>query len=234
MAYHKSKARIDFEQKSNDLLKLAQSISYKKVKISYNHKNLTYQATIVLLSSAFEEYLRTMVEDMIYQFRSGSAKMSALHPNIRTYVLLSRQIEGYKGFLFNKKGEKNAINNLSTTKRDLYAVLDDNQECSSHISAREIINGKKFPSPENLIVLYNRLGISNIFDEIGRKGRKDYKTLLDIFNGIRSTIAHTSSVTLTIVDINRWIGDISDVINKLDRVLFSHCCKYPGGQYWPS
>lgn len=65
MAYHKSKARIDFEQKSNDLLKLAQSISYKKVKISYNHKNLTYQATIVLLSSAFEEYLRTMVEDMI-------------------------------------------------------------------------------------------------------------------------------------------------------------------------
>lgn len=233
MVYRKSSARIDFERKSNDLLKLTQSISYKKVKISYNHKNLTYQATIVLLSSAFEEYLRAIVEALVYQFQSQAAKMNALHPNMRTYVLLSRQVEEYKGFLLNKKGEKNAINRLSAKKSDLYAVLDDNQECSRHILAKEIINGRKYPSPENLIILYNRLGISNIFDEIGKKGHRDYRTMLDAFNGIRSTIAHTSEVTLTIGDINRWIRDINDVINRLDRVLFSHCCKYSGVQYWP-
>lgn len=174
-----------------------------------------------------------LVEDMVYRFKVGTAKMSVLHPNLRTYVLLSRQMEGYKAFLFNN-GEKRAIKSMSASNRNLYAVLDDNEQCINHIYAKEILKGKKYPTPDNLIVLYNRLGVANIINEINIKGHRNYKILIESFLSIRSTIAHASSISLTIIDIKRWIADIQDVVNKLDRVLYSHCCKNSGVAFWPS
>lgn len=224
---------MDFEQKVEELSNLAQVISYKKVKISYSHKNLIFLSTVVLLSAALEEYFRCFVDDLFYRFKVGSAPMTALHPNTRTYAILSRQQEAYRTFLFKNMGEIEIMNRLSISRKVLYEILDDNAEYTNHITAKEIVQGKKYSNTRNIKILYNRLGISDIFAVINKKGHKDYRTLIDSFLDIRTTISHASPMSLTILDVRRCLSDINDVVNRLDREMYSHCCKYSGIQYWP-
>ncbi len=233
MAYRKSSARIEFENKSSELLQLAKNISYKRVKLSYKHKNLIYQAAIVLLCASFEEYLKCFVEDLIYQYKTKSAKLSELPQNIRAYGLLVNQQDIFKRF-FISSGEKPALDELNNSSRFIYSILNDDEVFNNHIHSQSIHSKRKYPNPNNIKILYNRLGISNIFSRINSRGRKDYELIVSAFLDVRSSIAHQAIINLTIEDIERHFVNVIDVINQLDRIAHSHCCKVSNSKYWPS
>jgi hypothetical protein len=90
----------------------------------------------------------------------------------------------------------------------------------------------KNPSPKNLKILFNRLGLKNIFNVINKLGKKDYELVLRSFLDIRETIAHQQSISLTIEDTKRNFSNIKDLIDKIDRASFSHVCKESGINYW--
>lgn len=234
MSYKRSRSRVEYEGKSNDLLNLSKAISYKKNPLSYDHKNLIFQASIVLLCSCFEEYLRNFMEDLFFQYRTQCAKLAEIPANVRTYGLLIKQQEIYRNFLYKKEGEIQVINKLNVASNDTYSLLQDDIVYNGHIEAKAILSGKKYPKYDNLKVLYHRLGITDIFDKINCRGRKDYKMDLDAFLDVRTNIAHHESTTLTIDDVKRHFKNINDIISQLDRVSFSHCCSASGHKYWPA
>ncbi|MBV8388667.1 MAG: hypothetical protein JO080_02585 [Mucilaginibacter sp.] len=231
MPYKKSKSRIEFEKKTDELLNLAKAISYKKVTLSYDHKNLIYQSSIVLLCSSLEEYIRVFIEDLFYNYRLKSALLSKIPINSRTFSLFHKQRTIYEAFVYSRD-ERTILEKLKVDNPHLYSLIDETKVLTNHIDSRLIVNDKKYPSPKNLKILYNRIGIKNIFPVINGIGRKDYEFLLRSFLDIRETIAHQQPINLTYEDLKRNFINILDLLDKLDRASFSHICRESGMQYW--
>jgi hypothetical protein len=230
MPYSKSRARQEFEQKSVELISLARQISYKNVALSYEHKNLIFQSTIVLLCSSLEEYLRVFVEDLFFSYRSQSASISEIPANPRTFSLFQKQRTIYEGFI-NNRDEFKTLEKLNVTNRHIYSVVDETQTFVNHIDSKTIVNDKKYPSPKNIKILFNRIGIRSIFSETDRVGKKNYELILRSFLDVRETIAHRASTDLTFKDIKRNFKNVSDLLDKLDRASYGHVCNISGQKY---
>lgn len=231
MPYSKSRARQEFENKSVELISLARQISYKNVALSYEHKNLIFQSTIVLLCSSLEEYLRVFVEDLFFNYKSLSAAISEIPVNPRTFSLFHKQRTIYEGFI-NNRDEFKTLDRLNITNQHLYSVMDSTQTFVNHIDSKIIVNDKKYPSPKNLKILFNRIGIKSIFNETDRIGKKNYELLLRSFLDVRETIAHQESTDLTFADVKRNFKNITDLLDKLDRASYRHICNISGHKYW--
>lgn len=230
MPYSKSKGRNDFETLSSDLFSLAREISFRRVKLSYEHKNLVYQSCIVLLSSAVEQYLKSFIEDLFYSYRSNGATLSQLPDNSRTFALFVKHRTVYESFI-NNRDETKALTKLNI-KDPSYAIVDNSIILTNHVDPNKIVNDRKYPSIKNIKSLYNRIGIANIFSRANSIGRKDYELLLKSFLDIRETIAHQESQNLTFDDIKRNFKNISDLIDKLDRISYKEVCKMSGSKFW--
>lgn len=231
MPYSKSKARREFEATHTKLLSLARRISYRNVILSYDHKNMIFQSSIVLLCSSLEEYLRVFVEDMFFKYRTNGAALSEIPLNPRTFSLFHKQRAIYEGYIHNKD-ETRVLENLKVTNPHIYSVIDDNVILTNHIDAKTIVNDKKYPSPKNIKILYNRLGIKNVFALTNSTGQKDYELLLRSFLDVRETIAHQQSAQLTFNDVKRNFENIKDLLDKLDRISFKYICQVSGQRYW--
>lgn len=113
MSYAKSKSRSDYENLSLKLRSLASSTDrIPSAELSYDHKNLIYQALIVLLSSAIEEYNKSVIEDWFYQLRIQNAQMHQVPVNARMYGLLHRTAPHYRNYLYKKNNEDKLIKEL--------------------------------------------------------------------------------------------------------------------------
>ncbi|MFZ6012119.1 MAG: HEPN domain-containing protein [Bacteroidota bacterium] len=230
MPYRKSKARKEFEDTANQLLLLARQISYKKVTLSYDHKNLIFQSSIVLLCSSIEEFLRVFIEDLIFNYKTKSAPLSDVPTGPRTYSLFIKQRTIYEGFV-QSRDEAKVLEKLNI-EDPMYSILDPTTVLTYHIDPQLILKERKYPSPKNLKVLFNRLGIKQLFAALNARGKKDYELLLRSFLDIRETIAHQESASLTFTDVDRHFKNVTDFIDKVDRTLYSHICSESGEEYW--
>lgn len=234
MSYAKSKSRVEYEALSVNLRLLANSTNrIPLTSLSYDHKNLIFQALVVLLSSALEEYNKSVIEDWFYQLRIQKALMSQIPVNARIYGLIHKTVHLYRNYLYKIDNESKLIEQLDKTRNDIHDLLDDNVVFTTSYLSKEVWGDKKYPSIKNMCVLYNRIGIKNVFQCIEKRYHHNFKNQLDSLLSIREAIAHTGSTTVTYNDIVGHIDLVDDLINKLDRVLYTHCCIEAGSQYWP-
>ena len=230
MSYSKSRARKDFETESNKLVKLAKKVSFKSSPLTYDHKQLINQSCIFLLSARIEDYTKNLIEDLVYSYRTNGALLKDIPKNVRTKVLLDKQVNYYRTY-YNSSDEKSLLRNISIDNH-CYQLLDDTVIFSTQVLPSNIIGSNKYPSIKNLRILYNRLGINDIINELHRKAKKDITTGIESFLSLRESIAHQGAPAITFIDIERHFKNINEVINYLDRVLYSHIKKESGDIYW--
>lgn len=230
MPYTRSQAREDFETGTNSLKRVAKKVSYNSSPLNYEQKMLIFQSTIFLMSARIEEYSKDLIEKIIFNFRSKNALMSEIPENIRTKALVDNQIVHYKNYNHNPD-ERKLIERISCNK-SYYDLLVSTNTFSSSIRADSILSTNKYPSVKNLKILFFRLGISDIFIEVAKKGSKDYQSHLESFLSVREAIAHQVAPTLTYQDVERHLENLIDLINKIDRVVYSHIVKNSGDNYW--
>lgn len=229
MAYSKSRARVEFETGSKSLTLLARTISYKSSALSYEHKLMIYQSSIFLLSAKIEEYTKTLIEDIFFKYRSQNALLTAIPNNIKTKTLVDYQFSHYKNFNYNAD-ERKLLDKLSIDK-SVYSLING-LNVNNALNASIIIATNKYPSVKNLKILYHRIGISDIFTEIAKRARRDFIPLLDSFLSIREAIAHQGAPPITFVDLKRQFENIIDLINYIDRIVYSHIISSSGQDYW--
>ena len=230
MPYSKSRARKDFEVESSKLLKLAKKVSFKSSPLTYDHKQLINQSCIFLLSARIEDYTKNLIEDLIYCYRTNGATLEHIPKNIRTKVLLDKQVNHYRTY-YNSSDEKVLIKNISIDNT-FYQLLDDTVAFTTQVHPSNIIGTNKYPSIKNLKILYNRLGIKDIVNELHRKAKKDITTAIESFLSLRESIAHQGAPAITFNDIERHFKNMNEAINFLDRVVYSHIKKESGEIYW--
>lgn len=230
MPYSKSRARRDFETESNKLLKLAKQVSFKSSKLTYDHKQLINQSCIFLLSARIEDYTKNLIEDLIYSYRTKGATLQLIPKNVRTKVLLDKQVNHYRSY-YNSSDEKVLIKNIAIDSL-FYEILNDHTAFTTQIHASNIIGTNKYPSIKNLKILFHRLGIQDIITELHCIAKKDISTPIESFLSLRESIAHQGAPTITFNDIERHFKNINDAIKYLDRVVYSHIKKESGDKYW--
>ena len=234
MSYSKSNARVVYDTFSNQLLSLAKSTNrIRGTVLTYNHKNLIYQSLVVLLCSSIEEYHKTFIEDWFYKLRMSNVSMKTIPNNTRMLGFLHNTENHYKNFLYDRDSEKDIINKLVKNKQILKAYFDDSETFNINSLAKNVWSNKKYPSSKNIITLYNRLGISNIFGKLSSLRHKNYKVQLDSFLSVRESIAHAGAGAVTFDDVKDHIEFVNELIYMLDKELYKHCCKVSGASYWP-
>lgn len=230
MPYEKSQARIDFEAGTKSLKQVARKVSYKSSPLKYEQKLLIFQSSIFLMSAKIEEYTKVLIEKIMFNYKSKNALMSQIPENIRTKALIDKQLVHYKNFNYNSN-ERNLLKKVNCTM-SYYEILNPGTIFNNSINSENVIATNKYPSVKNIKILYFRIGINDIFNEVARRGRKDYKSQLDSFLSIREAIAHQEAPILTYQDVERHLDNLVDLINKIDRVVYSHIVKVSGKDYW--
>lgn len=230
MPYSKSKARTDFEAESYKLLKLAKKVSYKSSPLTYEHKQLINQSCIFLLSARIEDYTKNLVEDLFYNYRTKGATLANIPKSVRTKVLLDKQVNHFRAY-YNSSDEKVLLRNISIDN-NYYELIDDSIVLSNQIHSSNIIGTNKYPSIKNLKILFHRLGINDILNELHRRAQKDITTAVESFLSLRESIAHQGAPAITYIDIERHFKNINETINYLDRIVYSHIKKESGETFW--
>ncbi|WP_420578116.1 HEPN domain-containing protein [Ekhidna sp.] len=230
MPYQKSQARFDFEAGTKSLKQVAKQVSYKSSPLKYDQKLLIFQSTIFLMSAKIEEYTKVLIEKIIFNYKSKNALMKEIPENIRTKALIDNQLYHYKNYNHNTD-ERKLIEKISCNK-DYYEILNPDNRYRNSINSKSVIATNKYPSVKNIKILYFRIGIKDIFNEIAKRGKKDYKGQLESFLSVREAIAHQEAPVLTYQDVERHLGNLNDLINKIDRVVYSHIVKTSGDDYW--
>jgi hypothetical protein len=232
MPYLKSRARRNFEERLDKLLVLSRKASYKKYGFSYEHQNLIYQAAIFSICAGIEEYSKDFFEDFIFECKKENISLDKLPMNLRLMSLLSQQKELFKSLLFN--GDEAKILKKINQKKSLYNIMQDDSAISQSIVADTILGTNKYPSIKNLKIVYNRIGISDIFKELHQKSKTDITSQLKSFLDVRESISHQTPSPLTYNDIKRHLRNLKNIINYLDRIKYSQLSKISGINCWPS
>ncbi|RYE26544.1 MAG: hypothetical protein EOP51_00315 [Sphingobacteriales bacterium] len=230
MPYSKSRSRKEFEIEAIKLLKLAKKVSYKSSPLTYDHKQLVNQSCIFLLSARIEDFTKVLIEDLLYSYRTNGAQLRHVPKNVRTKTLLDKQVNYYRSY-YNSADERMLLKNISISS-SYYNLMDDTANFTNQISSGNIIGTNKYPSIKNLRILYHRIGINDITNDINRKARKDVKTNIESFLSLRESIAHQGGSAITYADVNRHIKNIIEAVNHIDRIVYSHVKKESGNGYW--
>ncbi|MFH4201971.1 hypothetical protein WAJ61_21480, partial [Acinetobacter baumannii] len=53
---------------------------------------------------------------------------------------------------------------------------------------------KKYPSVDNLNIIYKRIGIKKIFNEVSRELKSDAQSYLESLSSLRTTLAHNGEL----------------------------------------
>lgn len=234
MSYAKSSARLGYDGFSSKLMSLAKSTErIKATELTYDHKNLIYQSIVVLLSSAIEEYHKSIIEDWFYRLRINNVTMDKVPDNAKIYGLLHSTEQHYMKFLYSKENEKEILEKLANSKQILKKYVDDTEQFDIGWLAKSVWSNKKYPSVKNTLTLYNRLGIPNIFNVLSSIKHKDYKNQLNSFLSVRESIVHQGAGAVTFEDVKNHIRFINELISLFDKELYKHCCRVAGSAYWP-
>lgn len=230
MPYSKSRARNEFEIEANKLLKLAKKVSYKSSPLTYDHKQLVNQSCIFLLSARIEDFTKILIEDLLYNYRNKGATLKHIPKNTRTKTLLDKQVSFYRSY-YNSSDERTLLRNIAIDS-NYYSIMDDTTNFTTQIYPSNIIGTNKYPSIKNLKILFYRIGIDDITNDLNRKAKKDVRTNIESFLSLRESIAHQGAPAVTYNDVERHFGNIIEAINYIDRVVYSHIKKESGDVYW--
>lgn len=232
MPYSKSRARLNFEELSTKLLRLSKEASYKKSGFGYEHQNLIFQSAIFSICAGVEEYNKNFFEDYIFECKKNMIPLAKLPINLRLMSLLREQKELYKQFIFNGD-EAKTLERISRSKH-IYDIMLDEGPIQENIRAGSILGTNKYPSIKNLKIIYNRIGISDIFTMLHKRSGSNIKDQLASFLSIRESISHQTPPPLTYIDIKRHLYNLRKLINQLDRINFTELSKVSGTDCWPS
>lgn len=230
MSYRRSAARNSFD---SNVLSLSSDVSavkrYKKIKP--NIKQCVLRNAIFQASAALEDYLFDLCGSWINSLTSNGATVAQLPKNLIAWAIGKNQIKIFENYILSKSESKLIADIKSMEKLGKY--LDNNSALTGLIHYAEFVSDKKYPSEKNIITLFKRFGIEDIFSTMNARGKKDYKSILKSFSDVRTEIAHAfSNMTFSVDDVIGYLNKLKDFVKCLDRVFYFHVKGIGGHTYW--
>ncbi|MGI2933659.1 HEPN domain-containing protein [Vibrio fluvialis] len=205
--------------------------SLKKSNIPHDIQQCVYRNAIFQTSSALEEYVKSVLEDWIHKLHTNSKTIRHVPDSLILWAAGKKQQSSFQHFVA-FGDESKFISSLSEVP-GLYDIFDKNSLVKNVIHQSGMVRDRKYPSKKNLVALFKRFGINDIFKSMQIKGKKDYKKILESFSDIRTMIAHEHPTPdVTSEDTKKQLLIIDDFIAKLDMIIYSQVISISGLDCW--
>lgn len=230
MPYSKSKSRKYFDLIILDLTKTVKDTGTPQSQIPNIILQSVYKSVIFQSSAALEDYLKSLFEDWLFMIDRNNILTNNIPKELVYWELGRRQVSIFKKYILNGD-EKKFVNELS--KENSFKILLSDNSHAKDLLTKDFFMDKKYPSIRNIESLFARFGIKNIFDELGKTGRKNYRILLKSFSDKRTEIAHQyPSTDLTGLDTLNSLNFLINFVNCIDRVVHNYVTKTTGNLCW--
>jgi hypothetical protein len=115
---------------------------------------------------------------------------------------------------------------------DLWPFLQGSAHIPATFDGGVVFSERKYPSPKNIKVMFSRIGVDNVFDQISKRINADAEYRLESFNSIRTALAHANPPQLTYIDVKRNIGQIQEFVAAVDRIIHKTLSSSIGTSVW--
>jgi len=195
-----------------------------------NVRDSVFQNCVFQLSAILEDYVLELLETWTSNLKKNK-RLNGTLPQITRSIFIARlQSESYKRYI--GLGNEVELAESMLQNSSAYKLLDDLLEIPQIDFRSHLIKDKKFPSPNNLLVLFRRFGMQNILSQLSKRTKSDFRLSLQAFMDIRNALAHESPPSLTDVDVQHYFDQILRWIEAIDREFYSHAVKCAGAQSW--
>ncbi|MCX5825336.1 MAG: HEPN domain-containing protein [Deltaproteobacteria bacterium] len=229
MPYATSLARKEFLLRTNSILKICRNETARRVGLPSPAIELLFQAAIFKTSAFIEVYLNDIISDWLHDISIKGFTAVSLPEDLKWFSIVSAHIKEYEKFFVNKDEER-LINSIKNKRQN--QLLDNASSVSDLIHPNAVLGGRKYPSTKNIKLLFVRIGISDIFHLIDRRGHCAFQPIIQSFLDIRQAIAHQSPPALTLNDVTSQTHNVQRFIAAIDRELFSHVIRCHGNVCW--
>ncbi|WP_257297046.1 HEPN domain-containing protein [Endozoicomonas sp. YOMI1] len=231
MAYTKSVARQEFEQTISMFNCQIKFASLKKNAIPHDIQQCVYRNAIFQSSAAVEEFVKSILEDWVHLLHVHNKTVSSIPRELMVWAVAKCQKATFQNFI--ASGDENKLIKQLSDNCKLFSIFEVDAYIKDIIGLSEHISDRKYPSEKNIIVLFKRFGINDLFKSIQIEGKKDYKRILKSFSDVRTEIAHEHPAPdLTSLDVKEQLTEICDFIAKIDMVMYSHVVAISGRVCW--
>lgn len=190
---------------------------------SHDLYNLALKGSLVSSFSEVETYLESFISEC---FEKGLKKTDydsffkkRNHKNLKAYYFSLMYKEFFHSFSFTRS-EADLIKKIANSPH--FAALLNGGPFS--MSGGLLPNGKKYPSAKNLKSIGMRIGIDNIFNEMGKLKPLPWSDKVDSMADTRGTVAHRGELPAgySSADAVNFISDSIILIQYLDRAFKKH------------
>ena len=233
MTYSKSLPLRTFIIEIDAMISVIKS-SYRNKSISSDTKKYVLGCSVMLCSAKVEVYIEDFFDTWVSRINASALTSDSLPNNLKTLYLNQPFLNNAYKKLIMENSEPKYIDLLKDELSNVYFNLTDPTKLLPRLYPKIIYQNKKYPSPENLIALYNRIGIGNIFMQINALSRSDLKSLLVSFNSIRTAFSHNGiPVGINDRDIIASLKSMKRVISFIDRAVYNHINIHSSIITWP-
>jgi hypothetical protein len=232
MAYRCSRARKRFEIETKVLLEAVRE-AYSARCQSIAVRELALCSAVLLCSAKLESYLQDLFDDWGSSVCRSAVATERLPRRTRAFLLSQAAVlSAYRHFI-SDQDEGALLDRLEVLVGQPHWDFAIDGRSVPPFAASVVYEGRKYPSPDNLRRLFNRFGVSKVFNELNRVAKRDTKAMLVSFNDLRTEMAHSGMpVGLNATDIKQHIRDVRAIVGYIDRVFYSHVSGSVGDVCW--
>ncbi len=193
-------------------------------------RDAVFQNCVFQLSAVFEDYIFDLLSGWFLKLQSNGANAGALPALTRSLAIIKSQEENFRRYIGDRDEATLAANIFGNP--GVYLLMQDTEAIPSVDLDNLILKDKKFPSVRNLNVIFKRVGLPKISQEISRRTRLTFELNWQSFMDIRNALAHESPPSITDEDVDRYFSQIKKWVNAVDRTVYSHVVAVSGSGYW--
>ncbi len=231
MIYKPSKALETFDSDINPILTRLESLKSQQ-EIINEYKDDILFSSIFLSHAYFENYIDDIFSSYTKSFINY--KLIDLPDYLKAFYFYKAIPDKVHKLAVGFESEDTTLTTLKDILRrsdqllNLHAILPEYALKGDYLYER-----KKYPSVDNLNIIYKRIGIRQIFHEVSRELKSDAKAYLESLSSLRTTLAHSGElVGISFDDVISRLEKFIKFVKGLDSVLYKHLFTEMGGSFW--
>jgi hypothetical protein len=223
-------------------LKSAYTDILKRIKIVNNArtdpkiKEYVIAAAIFLAHAEIENFITDIFSGYASGAQSIAKKGSQLPKELQSHLFLSKANTQtiFGNFVANGSEEKLLKSFISSLSGHAGAIVNDSVPLKL-FSGKDIYTSKKYPSKDNLKIIFYRIGIDKVFAKCDAELGRNSLSLIESLACLRTQLAHTGTSTLPGISCNDVCDRIKGAelfVGGIDRLIYRSMTSQFGSKAW--
>lgn len=231
MIYKHSKALETFDSDIQPILDRLNNLKNQQENI-VDYKDDILFSSIFLSHAYFENYIDDIFSSYTKSF--VNYKLIDLPDYLKAFYFYKAIPDKVHRLAVGFENEDSTLENLQSILRNSNQLLNLHATLPSYaLKGDYLYERKKYPSVDNLNIIYKRIGIKKIFDKVSRVLQSDAQSHLESLSSLRTTLAHNGQlIGINFTDVISSLEKFIKFIKALDKVLHNHLLDEMGADFW--